>query len=153
MNTDAKPAVNQHLGHLGHFFAIPMHREKEFNFGNGEKEKNINNGVLKGMAEKCPKRPNFPSLPDLSPLIRSLEFGDPNFCEPQDGALVIGLYRDESQAVTPVMLWADPEVDLFWDIVARRHVKPPRFYIHLWNHCRFDPKTGHPIIDGAECPF
>ncbi len=153
MNTDAKPATDQNLGHLGHFFSIPEYKENQFDFGNEEKEKNINTDVLERVAEKCPKRPNFLSIPDLSPLIRSLECSDPNFNEPKDGALILGLYRDGNQAVTPVMLWADPDVDLFWDIVAKRHVKPPRFYIHLWDRCRFDPKSGHPIIDGAECPF
>jgi len=154
MNTGAISAKNQKLGHLGHFFINPNNGKNEFDFRKMENAENLNAvDILKGMAECGPACPNLPSVPDLAPLIRSLEVGNPNYCKPKNGALVLGLYRDAAQAVTPVMLSRDPETDLYWDVVRKRHVNPPSHYIHLWDHCRFDPQSGHPIINGAECPF
>lgn len=101
-----------------------------------------------------PPRTSSPSfLPKMGPLIRSLETTDPNYEEPKDGSLVVGLYRSEDHTVTPVLLWASTEADLFWDVVERGYVHPPRFYIPISDVCPFDPYTGYAIVDGAICPF
>ncbi len=94
-----------------------------------------------------------PFLPKMGPLIRSLESTDPNFAEPTNGSMLLGLYRDDMGSVTPVVLWAHPEKDLLWDMAAGGFVNPPRFYIPLPVSWPIDPETGHPVINGAVCPF
>ena len=95
--------------------------------------------------------PSF--LPNLKPLMRSLDFSDPNFEAPRDGSLVLGLYRENGQSITPLLLWADPENDLLFDVGSRRYINPPRFYIPVSDVCPFDPYTGNAVVDGAICPF
>lgn len=105
-------------------------------------------------SEPAPKAPaGLPFLPNIKPLIKSLENTDPNFQEPRNGSLVLGLYRGDDHSVTPVLLWASTETDLFWDVVARSYVHPPRFYLPICDTCPFDPYTGHAIVNGAICPF
>ena len=89
----------------------------------------------------------------LAPPIYSLECGDPNFREPEDGELIVGLYRENDGTPVPLLLWADPNVDLLWDVARRQHVKPPRLYLQLSEQPAIDPVTGFPVIQGAVCPF
>jgi len=42
----------------------------------------------------------------------------------------------------PLLLWADPNVDLFWDVGRREHVKPPRLYLKLSEQPEIDPHRG-----------
>lgn len=93
------------------------------------------------------------SLPDLSPVFHSLEPDDPSFREPVDGELVLGIYRQDDGTPWPILLWADPNVDLFWDVGLREHVKPPGYYIQIKCQPEIDPVTGYPVIDGAVRPF
>lgn len=89
----------------------------------------------------------------LAPPLYSLECGEPNFREPEDGELIVALYREDDGTPVPLLLWADPKVDLFWDVARREHVKPPRLYLQLSEQPAIDPVTGFPIIQGAVCPF
>ena len=91
--------------------------------------------------------------PQLAPPVYSLECGEPNFREPEKGEWVVGLYREDDGTPVPLLLWADPKVDLFWDASLREHVMPPRLYLKLDKQPQIDADTGYPIIDGAECPF
>lgn len=97
--------------------------------------------------------PTVPSQHAPSPPVYSLECGDPGFSEPEDGEWIVGLYREDDGTLVPLLLWADPDVDYFWDVARRRHALPPRFYVKLAAQPQIDPKTGYPIIDGAVCPF
>ena len=89
---------------------------------------------------------------NLAPPLYSLECGDPNFREPEDGELIVGISRDDDDTAAPLLLWADPKVDLFWDVARREHVKPPGLYLRLSEQPQIDPMSGHPVIDGAVCP-
>ena len=91
--------------------------------------------------------------PQIGPLVYSLECGEPNFREPEKGEWVVGLYREDDGTPVPLLLWADPNVDLFWDVARREHVKPPKLYVRLAEQPQLDPATGYPIIEGAVCPF
>ena len=93
------------------------------------------------------------TAPNLSPAIHSLECGEPNFREPEDGEWIVALYREDDGTLVPLLLWADPNVDLFWDVARREHVKPPKLYVRLAEQPQLDPATGYPIIGGAVCPF
>ena len=97
--------------------------------------------------------PTVPSQPTPSPPVYTLECGDPGFRDPEDGEWIVGLYREDDGTFVPLLLWADPDVDYFWDVAQRRHALPPRFYVKLAAQPQIDPKSGHPIIDGAVCPF
>jgi hypothetical protein len=77
----------------------------------------------------------------LGPALFSLECTDANFREPVDGEWIVGLYREDDGTPVPVLLWADPNVDLFWDVARRVHVMPPRDYVRLSEHPQIDPKT------------
>ncbi len=97
---------------------------------------------------------NEPRLqPHLAPPVYSLECGEPSFREPEDGEWIVGLYREYDGTPVPLLLWADPNVDLFWDVARREHVRPPRIYLKLAEQPQIAPVSGHPVIDGAECPF
>jgi hypothetical protein len=87
------------------------------------------------------------------PPVYSLECGEPGFREPENREWIVGLYRQDDGALFPLLLWADPKVDYFYDVARRRHVLPPRLYLRLAEQPQMDPVSGHPIIDGAECPF
>ena len=91
--------------------------------------------------------------PPLAPPVYSLECGEPNFREPEDGEWVVGLYREDDGTPVPLLLWADPKVDLFWDVSLREHVMPPRLYPKLDKQPQIDAATGYPVIQGAVCPF
>ncbi len=67
---------------------------------------------------------------DLAEWVHSLECCNPRFREPVKGELVLGLYRDDSQ-IRPILLWADPSVDLYYDVGHREHVKPPSYYMRI----------------------
>ena len=75
----------------------------------------------------------------LGPPLFSLECTDANFREPVDGEWIVGLYREDDGTPVPVLLWADPNVDLFWDVARREHVKPPRLYLQLSEQPAIDP--------------
>ena len=92
------------------------------------------------------------SLPDLTHLLHSLDCGHPLFREPENNEWIMGLYREDDGRVTPVLLWADPKVDLFWDLHLRRHVRPPAFYLRLAQQPQLDPQTGCPVVHGSACP-
>ncbi len=92
-------------------------------------------------------------VPDLSPVLHSLEPGHARYREPENGELVLGLYREDDGSAAPILLWADPKVDLFWDVSLRQHVKAPTWYLRLACQPQVDPATGYPIIHGAVCPF
>ena len=95
--------------------------------------------------ETCPEQ--------LAPPVYSLDFGQPNFREPEEGEWVVGLYREDDGTPVPLLLWADPKVDLFWDASLREHVMPPRLYLKLDKQPQIDAATGYPVIQGAVCPF
>ena len=121
-----------------------------------------NAGASLPILEKARERASQP-VPDcrsslqnemkLAPPLYSLECGEPNFREPEDGELIVALYREDDGTPVPLLLWADPKVDLFWDVARREHVKPPRLYLQLSEQPAIDPVTGFPIIQGAVCPF
>jgi hypothetical protein len=92
-------------------------------------------------------------LPDLSPVYHCLDYSHPTFREPGPGELILGIYRENDGTLCPILLWADPNQDRFWDVGLREHVKPPRFYIEIKCQPQIDPVTGYPIIEGAVCPF
>ena len=100
-----------------------------------------------------PERSSPKSTEALGPPLFSLECTDPNFREPEDREWIVALYREDDGTPVPVLLWADPNVDLFWDVARREHVKPPRLYLKLSEQPQIDPITGYPIIQGAVCPF
>jgi hypothetical protein len=83
----------------------------------------------------------------------SMDPGHPSFREPLNDEWVIGLYREKDGTTSPILLWADPKVDLLWDPSARTHVNPPGSYLLLPRQPKIDGRTGHPIIDGAVCPY
>ena len=91
--------------------------------------------------------------PQLAPPVYSLECGESNFREPEDREWIVALYREDDGSFYPLLLWADPDVDLFLDVARHRHVTPPRLYLKLAEQPQLDPISGHPIIDGAVCPF
>lgn len=91
--------------------------------------------------------------PQLAPPVYSLECGEPNFREPEKGEWIVGLYREDDGTPVPLLLWADPKVDLFWDVSLREHVMPPRLYLKLDKQPQIDTATGYPVIQGAVCPF
>jgi hypothetical protein len=97
--------------------------------------------------------PIVPDSPDLEPVVHALDYGHPRFREPANGEVVVGLYRNEDGSAAPMLLWADPKVDLFWDMALRQHVRPPAWYLRLDRQPPIDPATGYPIIEGAVCPF
>jgi len=65
---------------------------------------------------------------DLSDWIFSLEPGVPRFRKPLKGELLLGIYR-ESCRVRPILLWADPGSDLFYDVGLRQYVEAPSYYL------------------------
>jgi hypothetical protein len=83
----------------------------------------------------------------------SLQFGHPSFREPENDEWIIGLYRENDGTFCPILLWADPTVDLFWDPSLRNYVRPPGSYLRLTNQPQIDGRTGYPIVDGAVCPY
>ncbi len=66
----------------------------------------------------------------LAERIHCLDCGDPTFREPEKGELIIGIYRTDG-ALFPILLWADPKVDWFYDVGLRQHVKPPKYYLRI----------------------
>jgi len=54
---------------------------------------------------------------------------------------VVGLYRESDGTLCPILLWADPQIDLFWDPSLRRHVKPPSAYLLLPNQPHLGSST------------
>jgi len=104
--------------------------------------------------DRPPSLRNEPrSEPQLVPPFYSLECGEPGFREPVNGEWIVGLYRQEDGTLFPLLLWADPKVDYFWDIALRKHVMPPRLYLKLDRQPAIDPVTGYAVIEGAVCPF
>ena len=113
--------------------------------------------ILEKARERTPLDPecsrSLQNEAKLAPPLYSLECGEPNFREPEDGELIVALYREDDGTPVPLLLWADPNVDLFWDVARREHVKPPRLYLQLSEQPKIDPVTGFPVIQGAVCPF
>ena len=93
------------------------------------------------------------SAPNVSPAIHSLESGHPTFREPEKGELIVGLYREDDGTAAPILLWADPNVDLFWDVARREHVKPSGWYLRIGCQPQLDAETGYPVVQGVVCPF
>lgn len=94
-----------------------------------------------------------PTVPDLWPALHCLEPGNTRYRDPEDGELIVGLYREYNGSAATVLLWADPKVDLFWDVTLRQHVKAPTWYVRIDCQPPIDPATGYPLIHGAVCPF
>lgn len=108
----AKRQKIQPTGRFGRVFQTLAHTEKK-EHGNSdpvtirsEKRASDPSDVVSAVSVKgSSNNPSDPSetmpkataglsfLPNLKPLIRSLEFTDPNFEEPRNGSLVLGLYR------------------------------------------------------------
>lgn len=65
--------------------------------------------------------------------------------------LALGIFV--AQRRCPVLLWADPKVDLFWDPSRLEHVKPPGSYLMLEDQPKIDGESGYPIKGGAVSPF
>ncbi len=105
-----------------------------------------------GMAERA-KRDFDSGLPQFGHRFRSLDPLDPEFREPANGEWVIGLYTGEEGNKCPVLLWADPKVDLFWDPSRLEHVKPPGSYLMLEEQPKIDGESGYPIKGGVVSPF
>lgn len=91
--------------------------------------------------------------PDLAPVVHCLEYDDPTFREPQNGEMVVGLYREDDGTAAALLLWADTRADLFRDVALGRYVRPPKFYLRLKEQPQIDQATGYPVIGGAVCPF
>lgn len=70
-------------------------------------------------------------MASFGPRFRSLDPRDSRFREPPPGEWIVGLYRSDDGLWFPVLLWADPKVDLFWDPSLLQHVKPPGSYLML----------------------
>ena len=78
----------------------------------------------------------------------------PKFCAAVAfSELIVGIYYEDDGTPIPLLLWADPNVDFFWNVARREHVKPPSLYIQLSVQPQIDPVTGYPVIEGAVCPF
>ncbi len=92
-------------------------------------------------------------LPQFGHRFRSLDPLHPEFREPANGEWVVGLYTSEDGKKCPVLLWADPKVDLFWDPSRLEHVKPPGSYLMLEDQPQIDGESGYPVRDGAVTPF
>jgi len=114
-----------------------------FHFAAAQKKEYVMNSVAPGRKS---------DLPDLSPVYHCLDYGHPTFREPLPGELILGIYPDDDKPC-PILLWADPNQDRFWDVGLREHVKPPKFYIEIKSQPQIDPATGYPVIQGAVCPF
>ena len=82
-----------------------------------------------------------PTRVQLGPPLFSLECTDANFRDPVNGEWIVGLYREDDGTSVPVLLWADPDVDLFWDVARCVHVMPPRDYLQLNEQPQIDPKS------------
>ena len=93
------------------------------------------------------------AAPDMPAVIHCLEYDHPTFREPEKGELIVGLYRDDDGMAAPILLWADPNMDLFWDVNLRQHVRPPAWYVRIGCQPQIDAETGYPVIQGAVCPF
>lgn len=92
-------------------------------------------------------------FPQFGHRYRSLDPLHPEFREPANGEWLIGLYTSADGKKCPVLLWADPKVDLFWDPSRLEHVKPPGSYLMLEDQPKIDGESGYPIRGGAVCPF
>ena len=102
---------------------------------------------------ESPKSANRGGMPDLSSALYTLNCGQPGFREPENGEFVVGIWREDGGSAAALLLWADPAVDLFFDLALRKHVKPPAFYLRLAEQPKIDAQSGYPIINGAICPF
>ena len=89
----------------------------------------------------------------FGPRFRSLDPRVPQFREPPAGEWIVGLYRSDDGLWFPVLLWADPKVDLFWDPSRLEHVKPPGSYLMLEEQPKIDGESGYPIKGGVVSPF
>lgn len=119
MNGDALGTVGTHISYSN------AHAGKN-NFGGGAETY-----VFAHSAKVSEKHvPTVPSLPDLSAALYSLRPGDDRYRDPAKEELVIGIYRTGATCEA-ALLYADPLVDLFWDVVCEQHVKPPLFYLRL----------------------
>ena len=110
--------------------------------------------ILEKARERAPQpvpdcRRSLQNEMKLAPPIYSLECGEANFREPEDGEWIVGLYREDDGTPVPLLLWADPKVDLFWDIALRKHVMPPRLYLKLDKQPAIDPITGYAVMESA----
>lgn len=119
INGDALGTVGTHISYSN------AHAEKK-DFGD-----HAETSVFAHSAKVSEKRvPTVPTLPDLSTALYSLRPGDDRYRDPAKGELVIGIYRSGATCEA-ALLYADPLVDLFWDVVREQHVKPPLFYLRL----------------------
>jgi len=100
-----------------------------------------------------PKPALMEGMPDLTPVLHTLNCGQSGFREPENGEFVVGFWTEDDGTAAALLLWADPAVDLFFDLALRRHVKPPGFYLRLAQQPQIDAQSGYPIINGAICPF
>ena len=123
-------------------------------------------GIALNIAEKPKPKPAVEAPEGTQPAAPSVQIGlnfgaslcsmdprHPSFREPVNDEWVIGLYWENDGTTCPILLWADPKIDLFWDPSLRQHVKPPGSYLLLEHQPQIDGRTGHPIIDGAVCPY
>ena len=123
-------------------------------------------GIVLNNAERTKPKPEAAAPANTHPATPSVQSGlnfgaslcsmdprHPSFREPVNDEWVIGLYRRNDGTICPILLWADPKVDLFWDPSARTHVNPPGSYLLLSRQPQIDGRTGHPIIDGVVCPY
>lgn len=119
----------------------------------GQYQCTISNGNLPSQPSHFHHGASACKPPDLSPIVHCLEYADPTFRDPQNGEVVVGLYREDDGTAAALLLWADTKADLFWDVAIRQRVRPPKFYMRLSEQPPIDPGTGYPIIEGAVCPF
>lgn len=113
-------------------------------------------GACSSQAGEKPVPPMLAKLagmPDLTPVLHTLNCGQPGFREPENGEFVVGFWPEDDGTAAALLLWADPDVDLFFDLALRKHVKPPGFYLRLGQQPQIDAQSGYPIINGAICPF
>jgi hypothetical protein len=99
-----------------------------------------------------PSKTNDPAA-CFGPRFHSMDPRQTSFREPENNEWVVGLYRSADGWWNPVLLWADPKVDLFWDPSSLGYVKPPPAYLKLEDQPKIDGRSGYPIQDGVVTPF
>jgi hypothetical protein len=73
------------------------------------------------------ERPFYEGLPGC---VHCLDYDHPKYRGPEKGEFILGLYIEEGR-LCPVLLWADPAMDIFYHVGEGGYISPPRFYIRI----------------------